>query len=162
MRRTTAFGHSLGGLQSGVGLQWDLAAAVGASHAGTGDRHLLASQGRRTPLVAVPRVGPVRLSFLIKGSATSSLATGREEPPSSLFNEYRDNLTQCVETIGTNGTRRLRCIVGPRTGWAAPHFLVHLKWEFLRGLYISEHAHVVMLLFVLFLSQDALNSFGVA
>jgi hypothetical protein len=159
-------GHGLGGLQSGVGLQRDLAATVGAAHAGPRDGDLLASQGGRTPLVAVPGVGPVGLtlrappaqpghlvlqeargdqhaqferqalqgilhqaeqfiaiqgeldlaaggpdgdrllgwlglvgvlslrigsfqggsSFLVKGEATSSLATGREEPSSSLFN----------------------------------------------------------------------------
>jgi len=31
-------------------------------------------------------------SFLVKGKATSSLATGREEPSSSLLNKDRDNL----------------------------------------------------------------------
>jgi hypothetical protein len=144
-------------------LHRDFAAPVGASHAGTRDGDLLAGQGRRAPLVAVPRVGPVGLtlmassaqpghlvlqeargdqhaqferqalrgilhqaeqlvpiqgeldhaaggsdgdrglgpvgvlslridsfqggsSFLVKGKAKSSLATGREEPPSSLFN----------------------------------------------------------------------------
>jgi hypothetical protein len=57
-------GHDPRGLQSGVGLQRDLAAAVGASHAGTGDRDLLASQCGRTPLVTVPRVGPVGLTLM--------------------------------------------------------------------------------------------------
>jgi len=57
-------GHGLGGLQSGVGLQRDLAAPVGAPHAGTGDGDLLAGQGRRTPLVAVPGVGPVGLTLM--------------------------------------------------------------------------------------------------
>jgi hypothetical protein len=159
-------GHGLGGLQPGVGLQRDVAAPVGAPHAGTRDGDLLAGQGRRTRLVAVPRVGPVGLtlmappaepgdlvlqeargdqhaqlegqalqgvlhqaeqhiaiqgeldhaaaghdgdrvlgwlglvgvvslrigsfqggsSFLVKGKTTSNLATGREEPSSSLFN----------------------------------------------------------------------------
>src|SRR6516164_5794096 len=55
--------HGLGGLQSGVGLQRDLAAPAGASHAGTRDGDLLAGQGRRPPLVAVPRVGPVGLTL---------------------------------------------------------------------------------------------------
>jgi hypothetical protein len=40
-------GQGIGGLQSGVGLQRDLAAAVGASHAGPRDGELLARQGRR-------------------------------------------------------------------------------------------------------------------
>ena len=35
-------------------------------------------------------------SFLVKGKATSSLATGREEPPSSLFNQDRDNLPHLI------------------------------------------------------------------
>ena len=40
------------------------------------------------------RIGsfPGGSSFLVKGKATSSLATGREEPPSSLLNKVRDNL----------------------------------------------------------------------
>jgi hypothetical protein len=41
-------GQGLGGLQSGVGLQRDLAAPVSASHAGTGEGELLAGQGGRT------------------------------------------------------------------------------------------------------------------
>ncbi len=57
-------GHGLGGLQSGVGLQRNLAATVGTSHAGTRDGELLTGQGRRTPLVAVPRVGPVGLTLI--------------------------------------------------------------------------------------------------
>jgi hypothetical protein len=56
-------GHGIGGLQSGVGLQRDLASTVGAPHAGTRDGDLLASQGRRTPPMAIPRVGPVGLAF---------------------------------------------------------------------------------------------------
>src|SRR5262249_21092578 len=56
-------GHGLGGLQPGVGLQRDLAAPVGAAHAGPRDGDLLASQGGRTPLVAVPRVGAVGLTL---------------------------------------------------------------------------------------------------
>ena len=47
-----------------VGLQRDLAAPVGAPHAGTGDGDLLTSQGGRTPLVAVPRVGAVGLTLV--------------------------------------------------------------------------------------------------
>jgi hypothetical protein len=35
-------------------------------------------------------------SFLVKGKATSSLATGREEPLSSLFNYDRDSLHHSV------------------------------------------------------------------
>ena len=57
-------GHGVGGLQSGVGLQRDLAAAVGASHAGTCDGHLLAGQGRRTLSVTVARVGAVGLTLM--------------------------------------------------------------------------------------------------
>src|SRR6185312_12445398 len=57
-------GHGVGGSQSGIGLQRDLAAPVGASHAGTGDGDLLASQGGRTRLVDVPRVGPAGLTLM--------------------------------------------------------------------------------------------------
>jgi hypothetical protein len=46
--------------------------------------------------------------------------------------------------------------------WAAPHFLVHLKWEFLERFIISGEYHNIMLGHLLLLSQDALNSFGVA
>jgi len=47
-------------------------------------------------------------------------------------------------------------------GWAAPHFLVHLKWEFLERLHKSGFIQTAMRGLVLLLSQDALNSFGVA
>ena len=46
--------------------------------------------------------------------------------------------------------------------WTAPRFLVHLKWEFLKRLQISICRQIVVRLPVLLLSQDALNSFGVA
>jgi hypothetical protein len=44
------------------------------------------------------RIGsfPGGSSFLVKGEAASSRATGREEPPSSLFNQDRDNLEVSV------------------------------------------------------------------
>ena len=54
-------GHGVGGLESRVGLQRDLAAAVGPPHAGTVDRQLLPGQGRDAPLVAIPRVRAVGL-----------------------------------------------------------------------------------------------------
>ena len=76
-------GHSLGGLQSGVGLQRDLAAPVGAPHAGTGDGDLLASQGGRTPLVAVPRVGPVGLT-LIRGPHSRVTSSSRRLEATSI------------------------------------------------------------------------------
>ena len=46
--------------------------------------------------------------------------------------------------------------------WAAPHFLVHLKWEFIERFYISVFNHLLSFDPVLLLSLDALNSFGVA
>jgi GNAT superfamily N-acetyltransferase len=45
--------------------------------------------------------------------------------------------------------------------WAAPHFLVHLKWEFLDLIYILQYYNLSLCDPVLLLSQDALNSFGV-
>jgi hypothetical protein len=47
-------------------------------------------------------------------------------------------------------------------GWAAPHFLVHLKWEFLKRFNIEGDYQIVIFGHLLLLSQDALNSFGVA
>jgi hypothetical protein len=51
---------------------------------------------------------------------------------------------------------------GKTVDWAAPHFLVHLEWEFLERLYKSVCNHILTCDAVLLLSQDALNSFGVA
>jgi uncharacterized damage-inducible protein DinB len=46
--------------------------------------------------------------------------------------------------------------------WAAPHFLVHLKWEFVERSYIIINIYILTRRPVLLLSQDAPNSFGVA
>jgi hypothetical protein len=46
--------------------------------------------------------------------------------------------------------------------WAAPHFLVHLKWEFVERSYIRTHDYIVTRCPVLLSSQDELNSLGVA
>ena len=52
--------------------------------------------------------------------------------------------------------------VGYYNVWAAPHFLVHLKWEFLERLFRSVSNHLLSFDPVLLLSHDALNSVGVA
>jgi hypothetical protein len=49
-----------------------------------------------------------------------------------------------------------------RSVWAAPHFLVQLKWEFFERSNIDRNSYAVIREPVLLLSQDALNSFGVA
>jgi hypothetical protein len=46
--------------------------------------------------------------------------------------------------------------------WPAPHFLVHLKWEFLKRVNILKIHQILIYFSVLRLSQDALNSLGVA
>jgi hypothetical protein len=46
--------------------------------------------------------------------------------------------------------------------WAAPHFLVHLKWEFFERSHIDRSIYQIIREHFLLSSQDALNSFGVA
>jgi hypothetical protein len=46
--------------------------------------------------------------------------------------------------------------------WGAPHFLVHMKWEFVNRPLMHGTDYMVTLFLVLLLSQDELNSFGVA
>jgi hypothetical protein len=46
--------------------------------------------------------------------------------------------------------------------WTAPHFLVHLKWEFFERSNIDRNSYAVIRERGLLPSQDALNSFGVA
>jgi hypothetical protein len=71
---------------------------------------------------------------------------------------------QTVEAIP--GSDKLTSILARRTmgncRWAAPHFLVHLKWEFFERSNIDRNSYVVIGELVLLPSQDALNSFGVA
>jgi hypothetical protein len=58
--------------------------------------------------------------------------------------------------------RRVLMTLRPGAFWPAPHFLVHLKWEFLDRLHRYINHQTVIRLSVLLLSHDALNSFGVA
>ena len=52
---------------------------------------------------------------------------------------------------------------GRRTSdWAAPHFLVHLKWEFVERSYMLLLIYMITQWPVLLSSQDELNSLGVA
>ena len=46
--------------------------------------------------------------------------------------------------------------------WAAPHFLVHLKWEFVKRHLIHLRRYVSTCVLLILSSQDELNSFGVA
>ena len=46
--------------------------------------------------------------------------------------------------------------------WAAPHFLVHLKWEFVERSYMLLLIYMITQWPVLLSSQDELNSLGVA
>jgi hypothetical protein len=46
--------------------------------------------------------------------------------------------------------------------WSAPHFLVHLKWEFVNRSYIRNQDYIMTRWPVLLSSQDELNSLGVA
>jgi hypothetical protein len=49
-----------------------------------------------------------------------------------------------------------------KSAWAAPHFLVHLKWEFVKRPHIHIKSYIRTRILLIFLSQDELNSFGVA
>ena len=46
--------------------------------------------------------------------------------------------------------------------WAAPHFLVHLEWEFVKRHLIHLKSHMRTRVLLILSSQDELNSFGVA
>ncbi len=46
--------------------------------------------------------------------------------------------------------------------WAAPHFLVHLKWELSNRNVIHWDSYMRARVLLILSSQDELNSFGVA
>jgi hypothetical protein len=52
--------------------------------------------------------------------------------------------------------------MGDSAEWAAPHFLVHLKWKFVKRPIMHMYSYMFTRILVLLLSQDELNSFGVA
>ena len=59
-----SLGHRFAGLEASVGLQGDLAAAVGPPHPGPVDRQLLAGERRDAPLAAVSGVRAVGPAFV--------------------------------------------------------------------------------------------------
>ena len=83
-----------------------------------------------------------------------------ELSPGFVYNVLRDR----AEELDMSEHRRkvLEHFSGTLWCWSAPHSLVHLKWEFLERLYRSVFSQIVIRGPVLLLSQDALNSFGVA
>jgi pimeloyl-ACP methyl ester carboxylesterase len=108
-------------------------------------------------------------SFLIEDVATPgamihSLRRGTG-PPLLLLHGYPQThfiWHKVADRLAERYTVVLTDLRGYGDSWSAPHFLVHLKWEFVNRSYIRNQDYIMTRWPVLLSSQDELNSLGVA
>jgi hypothetical protein len=118
-------------------------------------------RGPRQPAANELGGGPVRHARPTELVRLAGPSAPRYDTP-LLRADLTPRISQRAEKWWCVRLSRCTSLARSRWLWAAPRFLVHLKWEITQRIYILTGVRTFLCGLIPFLSQAALNSFGVA